>query len=113
MELCLDQIAFMNRLMHPGQLAERIMTWVEREVRQSRLPQKSGRLLEAILFRGGELHRGETAEILDVGSRQARRIVSALMEKEVLVSESSRAPLFLNFPAHLAGEWMPGLFPEK
>lgn len=113
MELCLDQIAFMDRLMQPRRLTERIMTWVEREVRQSRLPQKSGRLLEALLFRGGELPRGETAEILDVGLRQARRIVSALMETEVLVSDSSRAPLFLNFPAHLAGEWMPGLFPEK
>ena len=113
MELCLDQIAFMNSLLQPGRLAERIMTWVEREVRQARLPQKSGRLLEALLFRGGELPRGETAEILNVGSRQARRIVSALMDTEVLVSGSSRAPLFLNFPAYLAGEWMPGLFPEK
>ena len=113
MDLCLDQIAFMNRLMQPGQLTERIMTWVDREVRKSRLPPKSGRLLEALLFRGGELPRGETSEILDVGSRQARRTVSALVETEVLVSESSRAPLFLNFPAHLAGEWMPGLFPEK
>ena len=113
MELCLDQIAFMNSLLQPGRLAERIMTWVEREVRQARLPQKSGRLLEALLFRGGELPRGETAEILNVGSRQARRIVSALMDTEVLVSGSSRAPLFLSFPAYLAGEWMPGLFPEK
>jgi len=112
MEICLDQIAFMNRLMQPAQLRERIMTWVETEMRQSRLPQKSGRLLEALLFRGGELHRGETAEILDVGSRQARRIVSALLEKDVLVSKSTRAPIFLNFPAHLAGAWMPGLFPE-
>ncbi len=113
MELCLDQIDFMDRLMQPGRLTERIMFWAEGEIQQARLPQKSGRLLEAVLYRGGELPRGEAAKVLDVGSRQARRIVAALMETEVLVSESSRAPLFLNFPAHLAGEWMPGLFPEN
>jgi Fic family protein len=113
MELCLDQIDFMDRLMQPGRLTERIMFWAEGEIQQARLPQKSGRLLEAVLYRGGELPRGEAAKVLDVGSRQARRIVAALMETEVLVSESSRAPLFLNFPAYLAGEWMPGLFPEN
>jgi hypothetical protein len=47
------------------------------------------------------------------GERQARRIVSALLEKQVLVSESPRAPLRLAFPAGLAMRWMPGLFPEK
>jgi hypothetical protein len=31
----------------------------------------------------------------------------------VLTSESSRAPLRLNFPAKLASRWMPGLFPEQ
>jgi hypothetical protein len=30
----------------------------------------------------------------------------------VLVSDSSRAPLRLVFPAALASRWMPGLFPE-
>ncbi|RLA00520.1 MAG: Fic family protein, partial [Gammaproteobacteria bacterium] len=69
--------------------------------------------LEAVLYRGGELPRGEAAKILDVGARQARRVVAMLLQSGVLVSESSRAPLFLNFPAHLAGEWMPGLFPEN
>ena len=42
-----------------------------------------------------------------------RRIVSALVERSVLVSESSRASLRLAFPAVLAGRWMPGLFPDK
>jgi len=32
---------------------------------------------------------------------------------EPLVSESSRAPLRLAFPAALASRWMPGLFPDR
>jgi len=47
------------------------------------------------------------------GERNARRIVSALIEQGILTSESSRAPLCLVFPAALGSRWMPGLFPER
>ncbi|MDA3970409.1 MAG: Fic family protein [Desulfobulbaceae bacterium] len=113
LETCLDQVAFMESLMQPDKLTSRILSWASESVRRGHLPKKSGRLLEAILFRGGELNRGEIPEILDVGTRQSRRVVSALIKEEVLVATSSRAPLILNFPARLAGLWMPGLFPEK
>jgi hypothetical protein len=31
----------------------------------------------------------------------------------VLVSETTKTPLRLAFPATLASRWMPGLFPDK
>ena len=65
-----------------------------------------------MLYRG-ELPRGDAGAVAGTGERQARRVVSALLNKEVLVSDSSRAPLRLAFPAALASRWMPGLFPEK
>ena len=113
LQLCLDQVAFMESLMQPDKLYDRILSWAESEIRKTRLPQKSGRLLETILYKGGEIPRGDAAEILDVGSRQARRIVAALIKTGALVSKNSRAPLSLNFPPRLAGDWMPGLFPER
>jgi hypothetical protein len=61
----------------------------------------------------GELPRGATSGLVATGERQARRIVAALIEKGVLTSASSRAPLRPAFPAALAPRWMPGLFPEK
>jgi hypothetical protein len=69
-------------------------------------------VLEAVLYRG-ELPRGDAAAIVGTGERQARRVVSALIEQGVLISESTRAPLCLAFPAALAVRWMPGLFPER
>jgi len=48
-----------------------------------------------------------------VGDRQARRVVAALIDREVLTSTSSRAALALAFPARLAPRWMPGLFPDR
>jgi hypothetical protein len=75
------------------------------------VPAKSGNILEAVLYRG-ELPRGEAETVAGTGERQAD-VVSALLDKEVLASESPRAPLGLAFPAALASRWMPGLFPEK
>jgi hypothetical protein len=76
------------------------------------LPARAGAILEAVLYRG-ELPRGEAEMVLGTGERQARRVVSALVDKGVLVSDNTRAPLRLVFPASLASRWMPGLFPEQ
>lgn len=109
---CIDQVVFMERLVQPDQLRARILMWVEAEIRLDRLPPRSGAILEAVLFRG-ELPRSEAAAIVGTGDRQARRVVSALLEQGVLISASTRAPLRLAFPATLASRWMPGLFPEQ
>ena len=98
--------------MQPESLRARILLWSEEEIRLDRLPPKSGAILEAVLYRG-ELPRGDAAGIVGTGDRQARRVVSALMGRGVLLSESSRAPLRLAFPAALASRWMPGLFPDR
>ncbi|MGY4182912.1 Fic family protein [Bradyrhizobium sp. USDA 4518] len=110
LQTCIDQVAFMQALVQPEQLRNRILIWAEEEARADRLPQKSGAVLEAILFRG-ELPRGDVTALLQTSERSARRVTSALLEAEILTSESPRAPLHLAFPARLASRWMPGLFP--
>ncbi len=112
LETCLDQVKFMEELVQPDRLRNRILLWAEEEIRLGVLPQKAGAVLEAILYKG-ELPRGEVAGLLGTGDRQARRIVAALSECGVVISTSTRAPLCLAFPARLASRWMPGLFPEK
>jgi Fic family protein len=112
LELCIDQIKFMGSLVQPDRLRTRILMWSEEETRLGNLPAKSGSVLEGMLYRG-DLSRGDLAKIVGTGDRQARRVVSSLMDKGVLTSESSRAPLRLVFPATLARRWMPGLFPER
>jgi len=106
------QVDFMESLVQPDRLRTRILMWAEEEIRLGELPARSGSLLEALLYRG-ELPRGDADAIAGTSERQGRRIVSALLEKEVLTSESPRAPLGLAFPASLASRWMPGLFPDK
>jgi Fic family protein len=109
---CIDQVEFMESLMQPDRLRARILLWAEEEIRINALPPKSTSILEAVLYRG-ELPRADTAGVVGAGERHARRIVAALVERGVLVSDSPRGPLRLAFPAALASRWMPGLFPEK
>ena len=110
--VCMDQIEFMESLIRPDRLRDRILVWDEEEVRGRRLPRKAGAVLKAVLYQG-ELPRREVPGIVDAGERQARRITSALIDLAVLTSESSRAPLRLVFPAGLASRWLPGLFPDR
>ena len=109
---CIDQVVFMEDLIQPDRLRARILLWAEEEIRLGHLPPRSGAILEAVLYRG-ELPRGDAARIVGTGDRQARRVVSALTDRNVLVSDSTRAPLRLAFPAILASRWMPGLFPDR
>jgi Fic family protein len=112
LETCLDQITFMENLVQPEVLRHRILGWAEGQVRLKALPANTGKLLEAVLYRG-ELPRAEVADVLHVGVRQGQRIVAELVKANVLVPDDSRAPLRIAFPATLASQWMPGLFPEK
>ena len=112
LEVCIDQVRFMEDLVQPDRLRGRILMWTEEEIRLGHVPPKSANILEAVLYRG-ELPRGDAANIAGTGDRQARRTVSALVDAGVLRSESARAPLRLAFPAALAARWMPGLFPDR
>jgi Fic family protein len=110
--VCIDQVDFMESLVQPDRLRTRILLWAEEEARLGGLPARSGAILEAVLYRG-ELPRGDADTAAGTGERQARRIVAALLEKGVLVSDSPRAAVRLAFPAALASRWMPGLFPDR
>lgn len=112
LQTCIDQVKFMEGLMKPDRLRDRIMIWVEEEIRAGTLPAKSDTVLRAVLLQGS-LTRADAVALLGVNERTARRITSALLDIGALTSDSTRAPLQLAFPAKLAGRWMPGLFPDE
>lgn len=112
LELCIDQVSFMENLAQPDRLRARILLWAEEEARVGKLPPKAGNVLEAVLYRG-EISRGDVAALLGTTSRHARRVAAPLLQCGALVSDSPRAPLRLGFSTTLASRWMPGLFPDK
>ena len=110
LNVCIDQIQFMEKLMQPDLLRTRILLWAREESERKALPPQSIPLLEAILYRG-EIARGEIPTLLNVTDRHARRLTSILIKQGILTSDSPKSPLKLAFPASLANRWMPGLFP--
>lgn len=111
LETCLDQVKFMRTLVRPDLLRTRVLVWTKEQIEEQKLPPRSTLVLETLL-RVGELPRGDVQSMLDVSPATARRIISALTEQGIVVSETTRAPLQLAFPASLASRWLPGLFPD-
>lgn len=111
LEVCIDQVAFMQRLMDPDAIQERTIKWAEEEAKFGNIPSRSHRVLEAILFRGS-LPRAKVAEVLDQSERAANNVMSALMKKGIVFSSGARAPWQIAFPATLAPRLMPGMFPD-
>jgi Fic family protein len=112
LEVCIDQVRFMESLVEPARLRDRILAWATEEVRAARLPSKATAVIESVLFRG-ELPRGDVSTLIGTTDRQARRVIAALSAAGVLSSSSPKAPLRIVFAAKLAGRWLPGLFPEN
>ena len=70
--------------MQPDKLCICIPSWAEGEIELGALPARSGNILEAGLYRG-ELPRGDAAAAAGTTGRHARRIVSALTDRGVLI----------------------------
>jgi len=109
---CIDQVKFMKSLVRPDLLRKRVITWANDEITHRRLPPRTNIILESLLSTGS-VQRSDIPEILDLSPAGARRVIAALAEQEIVVSDSSRAPVRLAFPATMAAHWLPGLFPEK
>ena len=109
LETCIDQVKFMEELVQPDRLRDRILLWAEEEIRGRQAAAKIGPGARSRALPRRASARRRRRACWAPATRHARRIVSALLERGVLTSDSTRAPLRLDFPAALASRWMPGL----
>ena len=110
LDACLDQIRYMRELLQPSEMQRRMQLYVSDEEGADRLPKRSFAVLREALL-SGELERGRVPGLIDASERTARRVISALVEKRLLVSESHKAPLRLGFPIDVVERWFPRLYP--
>lgn len=110
LETCLDQVRYMRELLDPSELQRRMELYVRDEESAERLPKRSYAVLREALL-AGELERGRIPQLIDTSERTARRVISALIEKRLLVSGSHKAPLRLGFPIDVVERWFPKLYP--
>ncbi len=110
LETCLDQIRYMRELLDPSELQRRMELYVRDEESAERLPKRTFAVLREVLL-SGELERGRVPGLIDTSGRTARRVISALIEKRLLVSDTHKAPLRLGFPIDVVERWFPKLYP--
>jgi len=111
LKIAIDQIDFMSGLLDLDGMQKRIQAVVDRQVSFGELKPEAGHLLRDVFLRG-EIPRGEIPNIIGMPERSARRVVSSLLEKDYLVSDSEKGPVMLGFPASMVGYYFPRLYPE-
>lgn len=134
LEICEDQVSYMSGMLAVHGLTDRFSSYCRaREVGAIQPPAaarpaaaahrrpgrpaigfrpEATRLLRTILAQG-PLPREEVESVTALGDRTARRMVSALVDEGLLASPTSRAPLSLRFPAHVAPYVFPDLYGES
>ncbi|MFN7096577.1 MAG: Fic family protein [Gammaproteobacteria bacterium] len=110
LECCLDQINYMENLIEPTQLSRRIEIYVKEEIISGRLPKGAEHLLREALITG-EIERGQASNITGYQERQARTILNALVSEKLLISDTPKSAVRLNFPISIVERWFPRLYP--
>lgn len=109
-EVCIDQVEYMSKLLDFTTLSERMRIHVEEMIAMKQLPKGSYSLLrEALLV--GEFERGIVVNITGLKDRAARDVMYALLKRGLLVSDTPRGSVRLGFPIDVVERWFPLLYP--
>jgi Fic family protein len=106
---CLDQVRFMELLLAPSLLSDRIQQQVLEEERKGVLANGAHRLMRAAL-ENGEVPRGEVPAIVQASERTGQRITKSLTENGYLQSEGHTAALLFTIPSAARDRWFPSLY---
>jgi Fic family protein len=108
LQVCLDQVQFMDSLFELDSLGPRLSAYVERS---KTLKPEARRLLEEALIRG-QFERGDSVRITGLPGRSARRVLADVLAEGLLGSETPKGPVSLRFPPDALDILFPRLFPE-
>ena len=112
LETAIDQVRFMDELLKPQELLNRMEIYIEEEIRAKRLPRGSFAVLREAVH-SGEVARGKVPGLTGYEERAGRMVTSALLDKGLLTSTSHKAPLRLAFPMNVVERWFPALYPGE
>jgi Fic family protein len=121
LEVCRDQITFMQNLLKLDSLLDRISGYVSmrgaklipgpKAQHQSLKPEAAYMLQEALLR--GEIGRGNVVRVSGMAERTGRELLRQLLDEGLLISDSPKGSVRMNFPTHVAGYLFPDLYPAQ
>lgn len=120
LEVCLDQISYMDSLLGLDALLGRIHGYVRLRMekvipaptaKHSGLKLEAAKMLQEVLLRG-EMSRGNVAKASGL-ARAGRGILAQLLDEGLLVSSMPKGPVRLGYPVHIANYLFPDLYPSN
>lgn len=114
LDLCLDQVRFMSRMLNLGDMEDRmgaLLAHEERVVKRG-VRMEALRPLHYLFATQGTLARGEFARMTGLGERTGTTLISKLLDAGLLVSDSARGPLRMGIPMGSLRFLFPSLWPE-
>lgn len=114
LDVCLDQVRFMTKLLDFGAMERRIAACLafEEETLRSGVRREALRPLHYLCLTGGELERGESKLMTGLGDRTAVTALTALVKRGVLKSDALQGKLRFGVPLHALRFYFPALWPE-
>ncbi len=110
--ICIDQVEYMASILEPSDLLRRVEIYTQNEIAAGKMLKGSYTLLrEAILM--GEFERGRAESITGYKDRQARTVMSNLIERQLLVSSTVKGTVRLGLPLEVVEFWFPKLYPNQ
>ena len=112
LETCIDQVAYMRSVLEPTKILNRLEIYTQEEIGAKHLMKGSFTLLREALL-AGEFERGNAAALTGYKERAARTILSRLIEKGLLVSDTPKSPVRVGFPIGVVERLFPSLYPAN
>jgi Fic family protein len=114
LDVCIDQVAFMRSMLNLGAIEQRIAACLsfEQESVKSGVRLEALRPLHYLFVTGLEIERGEFKRMTGLGDRTAVNLVSALVRRGLLRSDTVQGKVRFGLPLHAMRFYFPALWPE-
>lgn len=114
LDLCLDQVSFMRSLLRVDRIEQRIAACLsfERESLKSGVRMEALRPLHYLFVTGLDIERGEFKRMTGLGDRTAVNLLSALLRRGLLTSDTPQGRVRFGLPLHALRFYFPALWPE-
>ena len=112
LDICLDQISFMHKMLERDGMKRRIEALVTFRTMEDNGLRKESILPLFHVFSAGPVSRGEFTQLTGLGARTARSLLSRLLAAGLLVSDTLLGPVRFRLPLNALQFLFPELYPE-
>lgn len=112
LDIAYNQVSFMGRLLALDDIKRRLLALITLWSTEDRAIRTEAVLPLHHVFMAGEIARGEFRQMTGLGNRTAQGLLSTLLKRGLLASNSTLGPVRIAFPLNALQILLPELYPE-